>query len=148
MSLAANSNVPKTTEAPAASGEDSLSARVAALEHALAAEKARRQIDSERETRERQRQFSLLLEEMSKAVEKMERRDIELERGLRAELTRQNRFIYEEFQARVGRLTTSLEEESTAIRGDKMDRAEARSLVLSLLGEGTPREFTVETLLR
>ena len=124
-------------EAPPES-EEPLAARVRALEQALAAEKARRCGDLERETRERHRQFSLLLEEMSKVLEKMERRDLELEKGLRAELTRQNRFIYEEFQSRVTRLNASIEAESQAIRGIKVDRGEVRDLILSFLGE-TPR---------
>jgi hypothetical protein len=126
----------------------SLATRITALEHALAAEKARRHVDLERETRERHRQFSLLLEEMSKAIEKMERRDLELEKGLRAELTRQNRFIYEEFQSRVARLNISLEAESQSIRGQTVDRADVRNLVISLLQESSRRDSSADTLLR
>lgn len=140
---------PRTDAAPPSSEtEGALADRVRALEHALAAEKARRHVDLERETRERHRQFSLLLEEMSKVLEKMERRDLELEKRLRAELTRQNRFIYEEFQSRVSRLGASIEAESLAIRGMKADRGEVRDLVLTLLEEGPRRRGTGEGLLR
>ncbi len=126
----------------------SLAARITALEHALAAEKARRHVDLERENHERQRQFSLLLEEMTKAIAKMERRDLELEKGLRAELTRQNRFIYEEFQTRVARLNSSIEAESLSIRGQTVDRDDVRNLVMSLLRESAQPESSAHTLLR
>jgi len=150
MSQTQNSEISPRADAAMApvSGKESLEARVRALEEGLTAEKARHQGDLERETRERHRQFSLLLEEMSKLLEKMERRDLELEKGLRAELTRQNRFIYEEFQSRVSRLNALIEAESVAIRGVKVDRAEVRDLVQALLGESARRGSATEALLR
>lgn len=140
-------NEPQEKRATSWAGDD-LAARVTALEKALAEENARHREEVEREARERHRQFSLLLEELSKAIEKMERRDLEMEKGLRAELTRQNRFIYEEFQTRVARLNAALEEESVDIRGTKADRTEIRGLVLTLLGESTRRRLPSDSLVR
>ncbi len=118
-----------TSQAPT---DSSTADRLEALERALHDEKRRYRELYEREVAERRHQFSRLLAEMSKAIEKMERADLRLEKDLRSELTRQNRFIYDEFQEGIRQLHASIERESGDLREAKVDRSELQAMVRSL----------------
>jgi hypothetical protein len=89
----------------------------------------------EAESKERRKQFGLVLNELCQAVEKMERRDIEIETALRTELTKQNRFIYEEFQESVENLNNCMRSEARRLQDSIIDRQELAQTVRALMEE-------------
>lgn len=115
--------------------ETSLECRIDSLEREFQMERSRFRQIFEREAAERRQQFAMLLNELCNAVEKMERSDMELENSLRTELTRQNRFIYEEFRESVQNLDCSLRSESALLRESMIDRKELVATVRKLMEE-------------
>ena len=123
---------------PEARTENELADRLHALETQFAEERRRFRQLYEIEASQRREQFALLLDELSKAVAKLERNDLRLEKDLRREVTRQNRFIYEEFQQSVRRLNDFMESESISLRELNIERSDVESIVRSMIRPGRP----------
>jgi len=113
----------------------SLESRIDTLERQMQTERRRYRDIYESESAERRQQFAMVLTELCKAVEKMERNDIEIETSLRSELTRQNRFIYEEFRDSVSNLDSSLRSESARLEKCMNDRPELAQTIRQLLAD-------------